>query len=151
MISLALYQPEIPQNTGTLIRLSACLGITLHIIEPCGFIFDDNRLKRAGLDYFDLQTLKRYIHWDHFVESNKDCRIILLDTKSHTHYLEFKFQKNDILLLGKESTGVPDFLFHKLDYKVKISMQHGCRSLNVAIAAAMVAGEGLRQLKYQCF
>lgn len=139
---LAFYQPEIPQNTGTLMRLCACFGIPFHIIEPCGFVWDDARLKRAGMDYRDIATVTRFATWDDF--KNQQKRIILLDTKATTDYLDFSFQADDTLLLGRESNGVPENVFQSC-FSVKISMRPLCRSLNVAIAAGIVLGEALRQ------
>ena len=147
MLHLALYQPEIPQNTGTLIRFAACMGIKLDIIEPCGFVFDDTRLKRAGMDYLEIANINRHSDWDSFQNFYPQKRLILLDTKAKTNYLEFRFSPNDILLVGKESDGVPDSIFQNTDHQVKIIMQPFTRSLNMAVAASMVVGEALRQIR----
>ena len=144
---LALYQPEIPQNAGTLLRLGACLGVGVSIIEPCGFILDDQRLRRAGMDYIERVNLTRHMSWDIFLKDMQTNgeRLVLLDTKATTSYLDFDFQKNDVLILGQESSGVPPEVFSQIPYNVKIPLKEDCRSLNVAIAASMVLGEALRQ------
>ncbi len=144
---LALYQPEIPQNTGTLLRLGACLGWGVDLIEPCGFVLDDARLKRAGMDYLQKVMLRRHPSWQEFRDSYPDHRKILLDTKGSVDYLDFSFQPCDILLLGRESDGVPDSVFQQTNHQLRINLQEGSRSLNVAIAAAMVVGEARRQLR----
>ncbi|WP_033444408.1 tRNA (cytidine(34)-2'-O)-methyltransferase [Candidatus Odyssella thessalonicensis] len=141
---LALYQPEIPQNAGTLMRLAACLGVPLDIIEPCGFIWQDQKLQRAGMDYIELANVQRHASFEAF-KANIPQRLILVDTKAATSFLDFSFQKNDILLMGKESVGVPESVFEAIPDRVIIPMLPGRRSLNVAVAAAMVLGEALRQ------
>ena len=147
-MELALYQPDIPQNTGAMIRTCACLGVPLHIIEPCGFPFSDKGLRRAGLDYLELAEITRHDSWDHFNEWRKGSgkRLVLLTTKAATSYTDFEFRSGDILLAGRESAGVPDALHKCVDARVKIPMQKGARSLNVAVAAAMVLGEAVRQM-----
>jgi tRNA (cytidine/uridine-2'-O-)-methyltransferase len=147
---LALYHPEIPQNTGTLMRLCACMGIPLDIIHPCGFVFDDRRLRRAGMDYMDIAAVKHHTNWETFHDwmKEKKHRIILLDAKAKTPYTDFTFQMGDILLMGQESSGVPDNIFQLTPHHLLIPMVENCRSLNVALAAAMVVGEGLRQLNH---
>jgi tRNA (cytidine/uridine-2'-O-)-methyltransferase len=147
-VHLALYQPEIPQNTGTLMRLCACMGISLNIIHPCGFIWDDRRLKRAGMDYMDIATVQHHASWESFLKHIKlnDNRLILLDAKAEIPYTDFSFQEEDILLLGQESSGVPEDIFQSIPYRLRIPMVSGCRSLNVSLAATMVVGEALRQL-----
>ncbi|MGV8949110.1 MAG: tRNA (cytidine(34)-2'-O)-methyltransferase [Candidatus Paracaedibacter sp.] len=147
---LALYQPEIPQNTGTLMRLCACMGITLNIIHPCGFIWDDRRLKRAGMDYMDIATVHHHASWESFLKQIKlnDNRLILLDAKAELPYTDSSFQEEDILLLGQESCGVPEEIFQSIPQRLKIPMVQGCRSLNISLAAAMVVGEALRQLTF---
>lgn len=144
---LALYQPEIPQNTGTLIRLGACLGVGIDIIEPCSFIFDDTRLKRAGMDYLEIANIQRHLDWANFQKNYQGQRIILLDTKADLNYLDFKFNPSDILLVGRESDGVPEDIYKQTDFQLKINMSTFTRSLNVAIAASMVIGEAFRQLR----
>lgn len=145
---LALYHPEIPQNTGTLMRLCACMGISLDIIHPCGFVFDDRRLRRAGMDYRDVAAVKHHTSWQDFVSwiNRQNYRLILLDAKSDTSYTNFSFEANDILMMGQESSGVPQDVFQAIPHRLRIPMIPNCRSLNVALAAAMVVGEGLRQL-----
>ena len=144
---LALYQPEIPQNTGTLMRLGACMGVGIDIIDPCGFIWDDARLKRAGMDYMELVNVTRHPSFEEFLTKIIPARLILLDTKATVDYLDFEFHPDDVLMVGKESDGVPDNVFNACAHKLKISMLSGVRSLNVAIAASMVLGESLRQTR----
>lgn len=145
LMHLALYQPDIPQNTGTLMRLCACLGVELHIIEPCGFVFSDRHLKRAGMDYLDQVALTRHASWEAFRETTAGQRLVLLTTKGATPYTDFSFKPNDILLLGRESAGVPDEIHAAADARLLIPMAPGFRSLNVALSGAMVLGEALRQ------
>ncbi|MGB8602681.1 MAG: tRNA (cytidine(34)-2'-O)-methyltransferase [Rhizomicrobium sp.] len=144
---LALYQPDIPQNTGTLIRLGACLGVPVDIIEPCGFLFTDKKLKRAGMDYAEMAEVTRHSNWDAFLSARtgaeNPARIVLLTTKASIPHTEFRFTGSDILLLGRESAGVPDDVHHRADARVRIPILG--RSLNVALAGAMVLGEALRQ------
>jgi len=144
---IALYQPEIPQNTGTLLRLGACLNVSLDIIEPCGFIFSDRRLMRSGMDYIDHADYQRHDSWDTFSHwaVNAQKRIILLTPAASVPYYQFPFQSDDILLLGQESQGVPLCLAKTLPHQVAIPMRHHVRSLNLATSAAMVIGEALRQ------
>ncbi|MGB1360752.1 MAG: tRNA (cytidine(34)-2'-O)-methyltransferase [Alphaproteobacteria bacterium] len=144
---LALFQPDIAQNAGTLMRLSACMGIGIDIIEPCGFLWNDNKLKRAGMDYIDKVDYTRHINWDNFINFTKENnhRIILLTTKADTNYTDFEFQENDILLLGQESSGAPDFVHETAGGRVIIPMYSDFRSINIATAGAMVLGEALRQ------
>ena len=144
MISLALYQPEIPQNVGTLLRLASCLDMPVSIIEPCGFIWDDKRLLRAGMDYIDLADVTKFASFTHFKEL--PGRKVLIDTKGTTDYYDFDFKDGDHLLLGQESVGVPDDVFKECDETVRIHMKKGCRSLNVAVAGAMVVSEANRQV-----
>lgn len=145
-MNIALFEPDIPQNTGSLMRLAACLGVRLHIIEPCGFLLDDKQLKRVAMDYGVQTDLHRHISWEKFLENiGVNSRIILLSTKSENIYTDFAFNKNDILLLGRESSGVPDYVVKSSHARVKIPMRGNARSLNVALAASMVLGEALRQ------
>ncbi len=144
---LALYQPDIPQNCGTLIRLGAAVGVPIDIIEPCGFLLDDKRMRRAHMDYIDLVNLARHADWIAFQNSYSGARRILLTTKTQQSYLKFNFRADDILVLGRESSGVPDDVYEAVDECITVPMQSGARSLNVAIAAAMVIGEALRQTK----
>jgi tRNA (cytidine/uridine-2'-O-)-methyltransferase len=143
---LALFEPDIPQNTGTLIRLGACMGVAVDIIEPCGFVFSDKSLKRAGMDYLELAAIERHNSWDRFLETVGEARLILLTTKSAKPYMDVTFKGNDILLLGRESAGVPEPVHERADERILIPMSGGARSLNVAIAGAMVLGEALRQV-----
>lgn len=145
MVSLALYQPDIPQNTGAALRLAACLGVEAHLIEPAGFDTGDRNLRRAGLDYVAHVTLVRHLSWDDFVAARLPRRIVLLTTKASLPYTAFAFAPDDILLLGRESAGVPEAVHAAADGRVTIPMMPGMRSLNVVTAAAMVLGEALRQ------
>lgn len=144
---LALFQPDIPQNTGTLLRFAACMGLAVDIIEPCGFLLDDRRLRRSGMDYLDNVVLTRHDSWARFVASMSewDARLILLTTKGAASYADYTFKADDILLVGRESAGVPPEVHEAADARLLIPMVDGVRSLNVAIAAAMVTGEALRQ------
>lgn len=145
MIRIALFEPEIPQNTGTLLRLGACLGVGVDIIEPCGFILSDRKLRRAGMDYLDKIDVKRHDSWDAFRTSTLDRRLILLTPSASLSHVDFDFQDQDTLLLGRESDGVPPFVFDQVHCHVTIPMAPGMRSLNVAVAGALVLGEALRQ------
>ncbi len=143
---LALFEPDIPQNTGTILRLAACFGIGVDIIEPCGFVFSDRRLKRAGMDYIEQVELRRHESWAKFFEDNNNNeRIVLLTTKGETSHTDFKFQATDILLLGRESAGVPVDVHQVVDAEIRVPMMPETRSLNIAVSAAMVLGEALRQ------
>lgn len=142
---LALFQPDIAPNVGTLLRLGACLNIPVDIIEPCGFPFGAKDLRRSVMDYADAAEVVRHISWEKFQNSITDQRLILLTTKGATAYPEFSFRESDILLLGRESAGVPEEVHDFVDNKVVIPMNKGMRSVNVAIAGAMVLGEALRQ------
>ncbi len=145
---LALFQPDIPQNTGTLLRTAACLGVVVDLIEPCGFVFSEKGLKRAGMDYLAAVELVRHLSWQAFAESDtrRQGRLVLLSTRSATPYTDVKFTAHDILMVGRESAGVPDDVYQSADLTVTIPMAPDSRSLNVAIAAAMVLGEALRQI-----
>jgi tRNA (cytidine/uridine-2'-O-)-methyltransferase len=144
---LCLFEPDIPQNTGSLIRLCACLGVELHIIEPCGFPFDDKKLRRVALDYFDLVSITRHSSWQKFLEFKGSRRLLLLSTKASHPYTDMQFKTDDILLLGRESSGVPDYVRRASDAQLTIPMHKEARSLNVALAGAMVLGEALRQIR----
>ena len=141
---LALYQPDIPQNAGALMRLCACLGVAMDIIEPCGFLLSDRNFRRAGMDYLTSLDLARHVSWEEF-RGRAQGRLLLLTTKASTPYFEFSFAPSDTLLVGRESAGVPDQVHQAADVRLTIPMRAGMRSLNVAQAAAMVLGEGLRQ------
>ena len=146
---LALFQPEIPQNTGTLLRLGACLNVPIDIIEPCGFIMSDKNLKRAGMDYLKNAVFKKHSSWHAFLErleqQEPTPRLLLLTPQASTHYIDFTFKKDDVLMVGRESNGVPEEVFKQCTAHLKISMMPETRSINVALAAAMVLGEALRQ------
>lgn len=148
MIKIALFQSDNPQNLGAFLRLSACLNLELHIIEPCGFPLDDKQLKRVAMDYQSLAAYVRHSSWQKFLSTMPDARLILLTTKTTEPYTRFAFEENDMLLLGSESSGVPDYVHAHVKHKVTIPMQSGARSLNVVNAAAMVAGEALRQTSW---
>ena len=142
---IALYEPDIPQNTAAIIRTCVCLGAELEIIEPCGFLFSDKRFKRVVMDYMDESMIKFYKSSEVFFESKKNRRIILLTTKSATSYTGFKFKNNDTLLFGRESAGVPEHVHNSTKYKLKIPMINNKRSLNIASSVAIVLSENLRQ------
>lgn len=144
-LSLALYQPDIPQNTGAILRLCACMNTDLHIIEPCGFVLEDRRLRRAGMDYTDLARMIRHQSWQAFQEAAACQRLLLMTTKGSTAYQTITYQDGDCLLLGRESAGVPQDVHDSADIRLRIPMAEGRRSINVANAAAMVLGEALRQ------
>ena len=142
---LALFEPDIPQNTGTIMRLAACLGVALDIIEPCGFLLSDKNLKRAGMDYLDKLDMTKHQSWDAFCSTHTDKRIVLLTTKTDKSFLDFAFDADDILLAGRESAGVPGHVHAACPARVTIPMATGMRSLNVAIACSMALSEALRQ------
>lgn len=141
---LALYEPDIPQNTGAMLRLGACLGVGVDIIEPCGFLIDDRRLRRAGMDYLDLAEMRRHVSWDAF-RKTVDGRILLLTTAGDISHAQFVFRPGDTLLVGRESTGVPPEIHAIADARLRVPMRPNARSLNVALAAAIVLAEALRQ------
>ena len=143
---LALFEPDIPQNCGTILRLAACLGVAVDIIEPCGFLWDDKRLRRAGMDYLAGAEIARHESWKDF-EGQRRGRLLLLTTKGEGSHLDIAFETDDILLLGRESAGVPDCVHEAATHRLRIPIRPGLRSLNVALAAAMVLGEALRQTK----
>ena len=146
-MDIALYQPDQPPNTGTLLRLGACLQVPVHIIEPCGFPFSKRALRRYAMDYADLVDMHHHMDWDTFEEwrHKNSRRLVLLTTKASNSYCDFAFEKNDILLVGSESSGVPDAVHNTVNARVNIPMSVEVRSLNVAVSAAMVVGEALRQ------
>lgn len=146
---LALYQPDIPQNTGAILRLGACLGIPVDIIEPCGFVFDDRRLRRVGMDYLDRVEVRRHRSWAAFCRARVregGGRLILLTTRGACPHTRFAFAADDVLLLGRESAGVPEPVHDAADARLRVPMRPGLRSLNVALAAAVVLAEALRQI-----
>ncbi len=148
MIDLALYQPDIAQNTGTLIRLAACLGTTLHIIGPAGFDMSDRNLRRAGMDYIELATVVRHVGWTDFeaFATAAGRRLVLATTKGSMPYVDFLFHENDIILMGRESAGVPEAVHGRADGRIVIPMKPDARSINMAVSAGMILGEALRQL-----
>jgi len=145
MINIVLYKPDIPQNTAAIVRLSACLNLKIHIIEPCGFNLDDSRFKRVAMDYIKLSQIVRYTDFENFKIENLKSRIILMTTKSKNSYHQFEFKKNDFLLFGRESAGVPNGIHDKIKYKLKVPLSGEARSLNVAMTVAIVASEALKQ------
>ena len=145
---IALYQPDIPQNTAAIIRTCACLGVKLEIIEPCGFFLTDSRFKRVVMDYMDISAIKFYKSYDEFQSEKKKSRVILATTKANKNYSNFKFKNNDTLLFGRESSGVPQNLHKSIKHKIKIPMVQNKRSLNLATSAAIIISESLRQIKY---
>ncbi len=146
-INLALYKPEIPQNTGAAMRLTACMGMTLDIIEPTGFVWDDAKIRRSAMDYIDFTNIRKHSNWESFRTTYADRRIILLTTKSDQSYLDFTFQPGDILLAGQESAGAPPFVHEGCDDRITIKMAAGPRSMNVINACSMIVGEALRQVR----
>jgi tRNA (cytidine/uridine-2'-O-)-methyltransferase len=147
MIRLALIQPDIPQNTGTMLRLAACLGVPVEIVEPAGFDVSDRHLRRSGLDYLERVAVTRHVSWSRFESWRAEAglRLVLATTKSALPYTEFRFGGDDLVLVGRESAGVPDEVHAAADGRVLIPMRAGMRSLNVAVSAAMILGEALRQ------
>jgi tRNA (cytidine/uridine-2'-O-)-methyltransferase len=147
MPRLALFQPDIPQNAGTMLRMAACLGVPVEIVEPAGFDVSDRNLRRAGLDYLGSVTINRHVSWRAFEEwrRREGRRLVLATTKAAVRHLDFAFRREDVILLGRESAGVPDEVHEAADARVLVPMQEGLRSLNVAVAAAIVLGEALRQ------
>jgi len=147
-IRLALYQPDIPQNTGAVLRLAACLGVPVDVIFPCGFVWDDRRLRRAGMDYLAGVELARHDSWQAFLDAPERAgRLVLLTTGAAVGHVDFMFRPDDTLLLGRESKGTPERVHRAAAAQVRVAMRAGMRSLNVAVAAAMVLGEALRQTR----
>ena len=142
---IALYKPDIPQNTAAIIRLGACLNLKIHIIEPCGFNLHDPRFKRVVMDYLGFSKIFRYEDYNEFLSKNREKRIVLMTTKAKKKFHKFIFRKDDILLFGRESAGVPEGLHKTIKNKVRIPMNKKTRSLNVAMSAAIVSAEALRQ------
>jgi len=144
---IALYQPDIPQNTGNIFRLGACMGVAVDIIEPTGFVFDDKKFRRSAMDYIDHLEYKKHDDWQHFyqwIKENK-FRLILMTTKSEDSLYNFEFRSSDILLFGRESAGVPDNIHQIVDHRLTIPMKDGVRSINLSSSVALVLGESLRQ------
>ena len=144
---LALYQPDIPPNVGTMLRLAVCMDVAVDLIEPCGFPFGARDLRRAGMDYLDRVVLVRHPSWSAFLGARGPGRLILLTTRASLDYVDFSFAADDTLMVGRESDGVPDDVRHFVDGAVRVPMVPKMRSLNVAVAAAMVLGDALRQTK----
>jgi len=147
MPDLVLYQPDIPGNTGTLLRLGACMGISVHIIEPAGFRLDEKAFRRAGMDYLEQAAMQTHLNWAAFEKWRKENnrRLVLLTTRASDIYTDFSFDPDDLLMLGRESSGVPDSVHEAADSAIKIKMHGETRSLNMALSGAMVLGEALRQ------
>ncbi|TJW15472.1 MAG: tRNA (cytidine(34)-2'-O)-methyltransferase [Mesorhizobium sp.] len=148
-LRIALYQPDIAGNTGTILRFAACLGLGVDIIEPAGFPLSDRTLKRAGMDYLEMAALTRHVDWNAFEDWRRSSarRLVLLSTKAATAYTGFAFAAGDVLLFGRESAGVPDPVYEAADARLTIPMQPDARSINVALSVAMVMGEAIRQLR----
>ena len=143
---IALFEPDIPQNTAAIIRTCACLGAKLEIIEPCGFLLTDKRFKRVVMDYLDEKEIKFYKNFDHFFESKENQRIILMTTKASVSYTTFRFDKNDTILFGRESAGVPDKIHKLIKNRLKIPMKNNKRSLNIASSVSIILAESLKQI-----
>lgn len=151
---LALFQPDIPQNTGTLLRLGACLDLPIDIIEPCGFLFNEKAMKRAGMDYLEFADYRRHDSWEDFLSFRANNpqeygRIVLMTTKASLPYTDFEFKDNDIILMGRESAGVPDEVHQTADARLTIPMNPNARSINMAISASMAISEALRQTRWK--
>ena len=145
MFNIALYQPDIPQNTAAIIRLCSCFSTTLEIIEPCGFYLNDKRLKRVAMDYLDKSKIITYKSYEDFLVKKKNSRIILITTKAKKNYNNFKFNRRDTLLFGRESEGVPKVVHNNSYQRLKIPLKKNARSLNISIAAAITLSEALKQ------
>ena len=148
MFNIALYQPDIPQNTAAIIRLCSCFGATLEIIKPCGFHLDDKRLKKVAMDYLDISKIITYKSYENFLENKKNSRVILMTTKAKKNYYNFKYRFKDTLLFGRESGGVPKIVYENSYEILKIPLKNNSRSLNISIAAAITLSEALRQNIY---
>ncbi|HZY67947.1 MAG TPA: tRNA (cytidine(34)-2'-O)-methyltransferase [Devosia sp.] len=148
IVDLVLYQPDIAQNTGTLLRLGACLAVPVHVIHPTGFPFSRRELKRGGLDYIDHVSLHEHDSYSHFADwrRSQERRLVLLTTKAEQSAYDFSFEPGDLLMLGRESAGVPEEVAVAADARIRIPMQPGLRSINVAVAASMILGEAMRQI-----
>tara|TARA_B100002019_G_C21028376_1_gene478344 strand:- start:43 stop:516 length:474 start_codon:yes stop_codon:yes gene_type:complete len=146
-LKIALFEPDIPQNTAAIIRTCSCLGAKLEIIEPCGFLLSDKRFKRVVMDYMDEKEIKFYQSSREFFESKKDQRIVLMTTKASISFTNFKFDKNDTILFGRESSGVPEYIHEIIKFRLKIPMKSNMRSLNIASAVAITLAESLKQTK----
>jgi tRNA (cytidine/uridine-2'-O-)-methyltransferase len=149
MIDIALFQPDIPQNLGAMIRLSACMNAGLHIIEPCAFPMDERKIRKSAMDYMTKINFERHDSWQTFDQNRGSRRIILMTTKGATPYTDFAFQEDDILLAGSESSGAPDYVHDAADGRIVIPMAEGLRSLNIVNATSMILGESLRQTRWK--
>ena len=145
---IALFEPDIPQNTAAIIRTCACLGANLEIIEPCGFLLSDKRFKRVVMDYIDEKNIKFHKSFNEFLKSKENQRIVLMTTKASISYTKFKFEENDTILFGRESSGVPERVHKLIKNRLKIPMKNNKRSLNLATAVAIVLAESLKQTKF---
>ncbi|MBL4804855.1 MAG: tRNA (cytidine(34)-2'-O)-methyltransferase [Alphaproteobacteria bacterium] len=145
MVSIAMYQPDIPQNLGAMIRLSACMGADLHVIEPTSFPYDERKIRQSAMDYMGKISIHRHASWNAFKDGIKNRRIVLMTTKGACSYPDFEFRSDDILLAGSESAGVPENVHNEVDARIVIPMQNGLRSLNIVNATSMILGEVLRQ------
>ena len=145
---IALFEPDIPQNTAAIIRTCACLGANLEIIEPCGFLLSDKRFKRVVMDYIDEKNIKFHKSFNEFLKSKENQRIVLMTTKASISYTKFKFEENDTILFGRESSGVPEDVHKLIKNRLKIPMKNNKRSLNLATAVAIVLAESLKQTKF---
>lgn len=145
MIEIALYQPDIAPNAAAIMRMAACFGLRVRVIEPAGFVWSDSGFRRAGMDYLAQTDLVRDASWDSFRAATAGRRLVLLSTRSSLPYTDFRFRDDDIILMGRESAGVPDHVHQTVDARLLIPMRPGLRSLNVAVACALAAGEALRQ------
>ena len=148
MFNIALYQPDIPQNTAAIIRICSCFGTTLEIIEPCGFLLDDKRLKRVAMDYLNKSKIIKYESYEKFLIKKKNSRVILMTTKAKKNYNNFKFKKKDTILFGRESLGVPKIVHNNSSQRLKIPLNKNARSLNIGMAVAITLSEALRQNSY---
>ena len=142
---IALFEPDIPQNTAAIIRTCACLGVELEIIEPCGFLLTDRRFKRVVMDYMDNKVIRFYQSFDRFYKDKENHRIVLMTTKASISYTKFKFEKSDTILFGRESAGVPEKVHKLIENKLKIPMKKNKRSLNISSSVAIILAESLRQ------
>ena len=151
MLNLVLYQPDIPQNLGAMLRLSACMGASVHIVEPCGFPLDDQKLRRAGMDYIHHAHYQRHLNWDAFLahRAQHPGRLLLLETDGATPYTAMVFTQTDYVVLGRESAGTPRELYATFDATLTIPMREGVRSLNVAMSAGMLVAEACRQMEWR--
>lgn len=151
MLNLVLYQPDIPQNFGAMLRLSACMGCTVHVVEPCGFPLDDAKLKRAGMDYIAKAKWQRHVNWQAFLDYRQaqPGRLLLLETDGAVFYTEMAYQRSDYIMLGRESAGTPRELYSLMDATLTIPMREGVRSLNVAMSAGILVAEACRQMEWR--